>query len=175
MSTFAQWIRAELKALDRLESHPELDQSAFDDIAITIREAGRRAAAAGLPQAVEACRIRRGPVGTDLARQILAECLAAMSSEAVSLTPPQVATQLGVAPETVIGWIRAGELKAANVGKGKKRPRYRIEPEALAEFQRKKMPEVTPTQPANRRRKSFGNLVVRRFSGGPSAKRGRGS
>jgi excisionase family DNA binding protein len=124
---------------------------------------------------LKACQIRPGPVAPSLARRILAECLAAIGKESGSLTPPQAAKQLGVSPETVIGWIRSGELKAANVGKGKKRPRYRIEPEALAEFQRKKMPEVTPTQPVKRRRKSLGNLVVRRFSGGPSAKRERGS
>lgn len=42
------------------------------------------------------------------------------------LTPPELAEELGTTPETVIGWINTGKLRAANVGKGKLRARYRI-------------------------------------------------
>jgi len=31
------------------------------------------------------------------------------------LTPPQVAARLGVDPSKVLGWIRSGELRAANI------------------------------------------------------------
>lgn len=175
MSTFPQWLRQQLNALDRLESHPDPPEHVFDDVAAMIRDAGRRAAKAGIPAAVEACDIRPGPVAIDLARKILAECLAATGDESASLTPPQAAKRLGVSPETVIGWIRSGELKAANVGKGKKRARYRIEPDALAEFQRKRCADVTPEKtPQRRRRKSLGSLIVRRFSGGQETSRERG-
>ena len=44
------------------------------------------------------------------------------------LTPPEVARRLRVKPSTVIGWIRAGELRAANVADRRaRRPRYRID------------------------------------------------
>jgi len=45
------------------------------------------------------------------------------------LTPPEVARRWGVAPETVISWIRSGELKAIDVSArpGIGRPRYRID------------------------------------------------
>lgn len=47
--------------------------------------------------------------------------------DATFLTPPEVAKRLRVSPETVIGWIKSGELAAINSGKqGCIRPRYRI-------------------------------------------------
>jgi excisionase family DNA binding protein len=52
------------------------------------------------------------------------------------MTPPQLARLLAVTPETVIGWIRAGELRAIDVSsRGSRRPRYRISPEDLAAFE----------------------------------------
>jgi hypothetical protein len=49
------------------------------------------------------------------------------------LTPPDVGKFLGVAPETVIGWIRSGFLVASNVATGA-RPSYRIKPADLDSF-----------------------------------------
>ncbi len=45
--------------------------------------------------------------------------------------------RLGVDEHAVLGWIKSGELKAVNVGRspGKKRPRWRISEQALAEFE----------------------------------------
>ncbi|RIK73292.1 MAG: hypothetical protein DCC68_25165 [Planctomycetota bacterium] len=171
---FANWLKKQLNAIDRLENHPDPPECVFDDVAATIAEAGRRAAKAGVVKAVEACQIRPGPVAISLARKILAECLAVIDNESGSLTPPEVAKRLGVSPETVIGWIRSGELKAANVGKGKKRARYRIEPDALAEFQQRRS-NAPENPPQRRRRKSLGSLVVTRYSQGRPAKRGRDS
>ena len=34
------------------------------------------------------------------------------------LTPPQAAERLGVAPARIIAWIRAGKLRASNLGDG---------------------------------------------------------
>ena len=48
------------------------------------------------------------------------------SSHRDVLTPPQLGKELGVDSATVIEWIRTGQLKASNVGKGLQRPRYRI-------------------------------------------------
>lgn len=53
------------------------------------------------------------------------------------LTPPFIASQLGIKPSKVVTWIERGELKGVNVanrqGRGC-RPRWRVSPEALAEF-----------------------------------------
>lgn len=62
------------------------------------------------------------------------------------LTPPRVAKQLGVDPATVIGWIRSGQLKAANVGKGGQRPRYRIRPSDLDQFLKSRQPQPVMTK-----------------------------
>jgi len=53
------------------------------------------------------------------------------------LTPPELARQLGVAPETIIAWIHAGELRAIDVSRnpGIGRPRYRIDPTDLIAFE----------------------------------------
>jgi excisionase family DNA binding protein len=50
------------------------------------------------------------------------------------LTPPEVAARLGVDVHKVMGWIRRGELRAANVGDGAQRPRFRISPIDLELF-----------------------------------------
>lgn len=67
------------------------------------------------------------------------------SGVADALTPPAVAKRLGVSPETVIGWIKSGQLKASNIGKGSQKPRYRITPDDLATFLKKQQPEPPRT------------------------------
>jgi excisionase family DNA binding protein len=54
-------------------------------------------------------------------------------SEREALSPPQVGRILGVAPSTVIAFIRSGELRAANLGM-KRQPRFRILRADLDEF-----------------------------------------
>jgi len=52
---------------------------------------------------------------------------------------PEVAKKLRVSPDKVRAWIERGELAAFNVAdRVGGRPRWRIEPEALAEFQRRR-------------------------------------
>lgn len=62
------------------------------------------------------------------------------------LTPPQVAEQLGVDPATVICWIRSGQLKASNVGKGAQRPRYKIRQSDLDQFLKSRQPQPMVTK-----------------------------
>ena len=50
------------------------------------------------------------------------------------LTPPQVAERLGVDGHKILSWIRAGELRAVDVGDGARRPRYRVAESDLATF-----------------------------------------
>ncbi|MFU7558774.1 helix-turn-helix domain-containing protein [Stieleria sp. JC731] len=67
------------------------------------------------------------------------------------LTPSEIAKLLKVSPETVIGWIRNGELRAVNVGSGTRRSRFRVSRENLDEFLC--LREVQPPAPRQRRRR----------------------
>lgn len=84
------------------------------------------------------------PASLREARGSLADALAALElcgkEETDALTPPDVAKRLGVKPATVIGWIKSGQLKASNLSKGA-RPRYRVQPDDLAEFLDKRQPQ----------------------------------
>jgi len=66
------------------------------------------------------------------------------------LTPPAVAKRLGVTPERVISWIRAGRLRAVNLSDGPIRPRYRVAPDDLERFLTSR--EVSPRPRPVRRR-----------------------
>jgi excisionase family DNA binding protein len=51
------------------------------------------------------------------------------------LTPPQVAARFGIRADKVLGWIRAGELRACNVAaRLGGRPRWRISEADLLAF-----------------------------------------
>ena len=57
-----------------------------------------------------------------------------MREVAPMLTPPQVAKRLAVKPDKILSWIRSGRLRAVDVGNGRRRPRFRIDPSDLADF-----------------------------------------
>ncbi len=70
------------------------------------------------------------------------------------LTPPQYADVLVVADEKIIEFINSGELRAVNVAtKGSKRPRWRITPEAIAEFEASRSNAPPPPKPKQRRQR----------------------
>jgi len=50
-----------------------------------------------------------------------------------TMTPPQVAKYLRVRRDTVLAWIRSGELRAINISNAS-RPSYRVDPADLEEF-----------------------------------------
>jgi excisionase family DNA binding protein len=138
MSTYAQWFRQRLRSIDRLESHPEPQECHFDELAQLIAEAGRRAGLAGLPAAVVACQIRSGPVGTDLARTILAECLAACpQDDSGPLTVAQAASRLNISTRQVYALCERGELRHSE------NP-IRIPPDAIDDYQRRSVKEPMP-------------------------------
>ena len=71
------------------------------------------------------------------------------------LTPPEVADLFAVNASKVLGWIRAGELRATNVAASLiGRPRWRISPTDLAVFEQRRS-AVAP-QKARPRRKTVG-------------------
>jgi excisionase family DNA binding protein len=62
-----------------------------------------------------------------------------------------ICERYGVSEHTVLGWIRAGELRAVNVGRspGARKPRWRISEQALADFEAART--TTPPPPRTRR------------------------
>lgn len=77
-----------------------------------------------------------------------------------NFTPRQYADKWRVDPETVLRWIKRGELVAVDVSAGnRKKPRWRISQEAAAAFEARRSSRPTP-KPARVRR----NLpVVKQF------------
>ena len=64
------------------------------------------------------------------------------------LTPPAIARRYGVKPDKILAWIASGELAAINVAERPGgRPRWRISPEAIAAFERRRSsrPAASPT------------------------------
>lgn len=75
-------------------------------------------------------------------------------SEPAYFTPAQLAERLQTTAETVIGHIRAGRLGAFSLSPpGCKRPRYRITPDAVTEFEESQQVRP-PAKPTPRRRKT---------------------
>jgi excisionase family DNA binding protein len=50
------------------------------------------------------------------------------------LSPPKIAKELKVSPDTVRGWIKSGALAAVNLGVAKKKPRRRVSRDSLNAF-----------------------------------------
>jgi excisionase family DNA binding protein len=66
------------------------------------------------------------------------------------LNIPLAARRLGIGEDAVLAHIRAGRLRAVNVGAGPVRPRWRITEEALEQFVASRT--SAPTPPAKRTR-----------------------
>lgn len=70
-----------------------------------------------------------------------------------TLTVKELAERYAVTGQTILAWIRRGELRAINVGRrpGAKKPRWRVTQEALADFELARTP--APPPPRTRRRR----------------------
>jgi hypothetical protein len=76
--------------------------------------------------------------------------------DGVYRTPPEVARMWRCKPETVVAFIRSGELAAVNLAKrSAKRPRWRISPEAIRAFEQARA-VASGQEPVRRHRKSAG-------------------
>lgn len=70
-----------------------------------------------------------------------------------AISPNALSKRLGIRPQKVLGWIARGELTAVNLAERTGgRPRWKILPEALAEFLAARQSSPPPA-PAVRRRK----------------------
>lgn len=125
-----RWLKTQLAALDDVP-----DDVAGDYLASIVAEAEQRAASAGLPAAVKACQIRSGPVGVELARRVLAACLAGCPDDPAKdlLNISDVCELLAASPATVAEWIETGQLRASNLSKSH-RPRWVIRRDNLDRF-----------------------------------------
>lgn len=73
------------------------------------------------------------------------------------ITPPEFAELKAVSVNTVLAWIKSGELKATNLAsRSSRRPRYRISPTARREFElaRSVVPAASSTTGRLRRQSS---------------------
>jgi excisionase family DNA binding protein len=78
------------------------------------------------------------------------------------MTVRQVADQLAVDTATIASWIRSGQLKASNVGKGLIRPRWRIALSDLKAFLARRQVQADP--PAARRRRRTDHEVTQFYT-----------
>ena len=71
------------------------------------------------------------------------------------LTVEDVADRYGVSGATVLGWIRAGELRAVNVSRSRhsRKPRWRVSTTALEAFEAGRSATAEPPAPKGRRKK----------------------
>lgn len=71
------------------------------------------------------------------------------------LSPMTVARRLGVRDSIVYAWLRSGELRGVNVARRiTARPRFRVSPEALAEFENRRSAAVMKPAANMTRRKA---------------------
>jgi hypothetical protein len=78
-----------------------------------------------------------------------------VSELAPTYSPADVAKRFGVGRDKVMAWIAAGELAALNVAtRAGNRPRWRICPEAIESFERRRaaVPRPAPAKHARRPR-----------------------
>jgi len=67
-------------------------------------------------------------------------------------TPPEVAALWGISADKVVGWIRAGELRAIDASRNRgQRPRYLIDVADLADFEARRTATPPPKQKRRRR------------------------
>ena len=78
-----------------------------------------------------------------------------------SLTPPEFAKRYGINTDKVHVFIRDGELRAIDVSqKPGGRPRWRITPEAIEEFERRRSSKTPAASPKPKRRRKTPDDVV---------------
>jgi hypothetical protein len=148
---FKNWLRKQIKWL-KASNSLELNETELEQGYSLIDEAYDYANELDLTKCMGIVSSRRSP------SIALRECLAAIPESKTVLTPPEIAEQLGTAPETVIGWIKSGQLKGANLATDH-RPRYVVDPVDLAAFLKSRQP-----QPPAKRKPKAQQSGFRRFS-----------
>jgi len=91
---------------------------------------------------------------------VLIDCLASLPGDGPAdpntLSPSDVARTLSVSADTVLGWIRARELRASDIAaRDSNRPRWIITRDALDAFLRNRQPEPQAPSPTRRNETGF--------------------
>lgn len=61
--------------------------------------------------------------------------MSASTAKKLFATPPEIAVELGVRPETIVGWIKSGELPAVDFSRpDARKPRFKVRRDDLKEF-----------------------------------------
>lgn len=61
--------------------------------------------------------------------------MSASTTKRLFATPPEIAVELGVRPETIVGWIKSGELPAVDVSRlDAIKPRFKVRRADLETF-----------------------------------------
>jgi len=170
LTAYRAWLTsaaAEIEPQIDRDTLSEFDKDLHAFVAKVVRRAKAHAYRLGFDELANILPERRFKTPLDGCLR-LRECArfktAAKSKGNSRLTPPQVAERYGVSPDTVRKWIEQGDLRAIDVAAvGSKRARYRIEAEALADFDKRKIPDVAPPTPRRRRSKTP-KLLVTKFS-----------
>jgi hypothetical protein len=85
-----------------------------------------------------------------------------MIEQAVS--PRRYANSRNINVSKVLTWIRSGELRAVNLAvRPEGRPRWKLTPEAIAEFEAKRSSTPPPAPPPRRPRRRFDAGVTQYF------------
>ncbi len=71
-----------------------------------------------------------------------------------------------VDPSTVLDWIKAGELRARKLGRGQKRPRYRVALSALERFLESRETGPKPKPQKRRKAEATDFVAMMRLEGG---------
>jgi excisionase family DNA binding protein len=124
MKEFAKWLRQQLQWIDANEHFPERGLELYDSLADILADCRKRAAAVGLPAAVEACNIRPGPITPNACRTALAACLAAIPAKPARpaggpLTVQEAAELLNLPRRTVNDLCSTGKIRHHRLGNGR--------------------------------------------------------
>jgi excisionase family DNA binding protein len=113
-------IAAQLSQIDESE---DITSAPF-----LLRQARHIALDHGNGDAARLCRMPHGLISIMEAREIVASMIGLCKEpESNTLTVKQAAASIKVSQDTVRQWIKSGELKASNVGKGRSKGRYVIQ------------------------------------------------
>ncbi len=148
VAQFRNWLESRIQEIQGIP-RKALNETDLETFVGYRREAYDHAVSLGLAEAAKVA-----SVPSDSHVIPLLQMLQTLPESRTVLTPPQVAEQLGVAPETVVTWIKNGELKAANLATSS-RPRYAVTPEDVQDFLKKRQPQP-PVQPKAARRVKSG-------------------
>ena len=124
--TFKAWLRDQLTFVESVAADDDPQPADFDALRDLVREAQKRAASNGLPDAVAACAMRPGPITPSIAREALAACLATLQHSVPSkppvkdapLTVQQAAAILNRPPPgTVYQLVKEGRIECQRSGR----------------------------------------------------------